>query len=471
MNLCTAGNQSGKTTWMICKNIEWAGNTDLWPSLWPNMISQGRPVTQFWYFYPDSKTANREFSQKWVKEWLPSGEYKEKGNYAWKEYYKQNDIDRIEFFNTGVTIYFFTYGQSADVAQASTVFMVSVDEELPYTKFFGELSARLSTTDGYFNAGFTATLGQDEWRCAMEESGPYELFPDAFKKQISLYDCVVKEDGSPGLWTPERIKKQEAKYGTKNEVLKRVYGKFVKDSGLVFPAFDRGKNVVHLSKQKKLPNNWSTYVGIDIGSGGDKGHPSAISFIRINPEYTRGYVYKMWRGDGIVTTATDVLEKYREMKGNESITLCSYDWASAEFGIVASRMGESVVKANKSREAGDTLVNTLFRNSMLKIYEDEESIKLINELNSLDVDTKKTKAKDDAIDSVRYAVMSIPWDFSCINAEEIPEPDKYIGMSEREEYRQKQLDGKNPELEQDVRDQLDIIGNELSDANDYYDFE
>ena len=466
MNLCTAGNQSGKTSWMIIKNIIYATNTKLWPKIWPRLMKQKRPVTQFWYFYPDTKTANREFSQKWIKEWLPRGEAKEKGQYAWKDYYKQRDIERVDFLESNVSIYFFTYGQDAEAAQASTVYMVSVDEELPYQKFFGELTARLSATDGPFNAGFTATLGQDEWRRAMEEQGNYELFPEAFKKQISLYDCQIKEDGSPGLWELSRIKKQEKKYGTKNEVDKRVYGRFVKDSGLVFPAFDRAKNVVHLSDQKKLPSNWDIFSGIDIGSGGDKAHPAAISFVKVNPERTRGYLYKGWRGDGIVTTATDILVKYRELKGDDDVSTCSYDWSSAEFGIIASRAGEPVIKAIKSREEGNTLVNTLFRNCMFKIYEDEESVKLVNELNSLDVDMPKTKAKDDFTDSMRYAIMAIPWDFSCINAPETKDPDKYEKLDERETYRQKQIDGINPD--QDLNDKVDAITAELDEANDYY---
>jgi hypothetical protein len=467
MNLCTAANQIGKSTMMIIKNILWATETDLWEQLWPEAMAHDRPITQFWYFYPDAKTANREFKQKWVKEWLPRGEYKESGKYAWKAYFKQKDIERIEFIDSGVTIYFFTYGQGSEVAQASTVYMVTVDEELPFKKFFSELIARISNTKGYFNAGFTATVGQDEWRRAMEETGPYELFPEAFKMQISLYDCQFKEDGSIGMWPEEKIKRQIQMYGTKNEVLKRAYGKFVKDSGLVFPAFDRVKNVVHLSKQKKLPKDWLTIVGIDLGSGGDKGHPSSICFLKTNPGFTRGYVFKLWRGDGVQTTATDVLEKYREMKKGENVVACYYDWSSAEFGTVASRAGEAVQPANKSREEGTTIINTLFRNEMLKIYEDEESIKLINELNSLDVDTKKTKARDDAIDAMRYAVMGIDWDFSCINAPEPEKKDELDLLDPRQKFIALQKMGKNPDYVQDLDDQVQSVVGELQEWEDY----
>lgn len=451
---------------MILKNILWATEPDLWENLWPEAISHERPITQFWYFYPDAKTLNREIKEKWIKEWLPKGKYAESGKYSWKIYYKQKDVERIEFLDSGITIYFFTYGQGAEVAQASTVYMVTVDEELPYKKFFGELMARISTTDGYFNAGFTATEGQDEWRRAMEEKGPYELFPNAFKMQISLYDCQVKEDGSIGMWSEEKIERQIQKYGTKNEVLKRAYGKFVKDSGLTFPAFDRVKNVVHPKDQKKLPTNWGVYVGIDIGSGGDKGHPSAITFVKINPKYTKGYVYKSWRGDGIQTTATDVLEKYREMKKGENIVATYFDWASAEFGIIASRAGESVQPANKSKEEGNTLINTLFRNDMLKIHEDEESVKLINELNSLDVDTKKSKAIDDAVDSMRYAITSVPWDFSCINAPEIVKKDEFDLKDPRDRFIAMQKQGKNPDVIQALSEQEDLIMNELTEWDD-----
>lgn len=467
VNLCTAANQCGKSVWMMVKNILWATETEKWKDLWPEAVKLERPITQFWYFYEDQKMLKREVEQKWIKEWLPRGEYAKKGKYAWKLYYAQTVPEKLEFLESGVTIYFFTYGQDVSSFQASTVYMLTVDEEMPWN-MRGELAARLVSTRGYFNSGFTATKGQDEWRRAMEEKGPYELFPKAFKKQISLFECQTREDGSDGLYDEKKIEEALAQYATQNEILKRVYGKFVKDSGLVFPAFDRASNVIHKSNQKRLPHNWRIYVGIDIGSGGDKGHPSSICFIKVNPGNTRGYIYKMWRGDGIQTTASDILKKYREMRGKEEITACYYDYASAEFGIIASRAGEAVIKADKSREEGNQIINTLFRNEMLKIYEDEESIKLINELNSLDVDTKKSKAKDDAIDAMRYCVMGIPWDFSCINAPIIKKIDKTdLILDPREKFRQKQLAGVNPETSQEVDEQLDIMSGELSEWDDY----
>jgi hypothetical protein len=52
---------------------------------------------------------------------------------------------------------------------------------------------------------------------------------------------------------------------------------------------------------------------------------------------------------------------------------------------------------------------------MMVVYEDEETTKLVLELNMLSDDTSRSKRKDDFVDSFRYACSSVPWDFSDIS--------------------------------------------------------
>jgi hypothetical protein len=115
--------------------------------------------------------------------------------------------------------------------------MVSGDEEMP-EDYVDELLARVSASDGYFNLAFTATQGFQLWFRAMECIGTSEeVFPDAHKQCVSLYDCQIYEDGTPGAWPIERIKAREKSCTTEAEVLRRVHGRFVKDEGRKYANF------------------------------------------------------------------------------------------------------------------------------------------------------------------------------------------------------------------------------------------
>jgi hypothetical protein len=112
-----------------------------------------------------------------------------------------------------------------------------------------------------------------------------------------------------------------------------------------------------------------------------------------------------------------VFEKYVSLSRDLSVVDKRYDWAAKDFATIAERAGVSFNKADKSRDLGEELMNTLFRNGMLVIAGgDPELSKLVGELMTLQKRTDKTKARDDFIDALRYAVTSIPWDWEALNA-------------------------------------------------------
>lgn len=427
INLLCAANQISKSSTQIRKAIDWATNQEKWPTLW-----RQRPV-QFWYLYPTGKQAKIEFETKW-KLFLPKGEYKDHPVYGWKEEFVNKELFAIHF-NSGVHIYFKTYAQDTSALQTGTCDAIFCDEELPI-EHFDELMFRLSASDGYFHMVFTATLGQDFWRQVMEPL-PHEeeLLPTATKKTVSLYDARFYTDGTPSHWTDEKIQMVKSRCSTHNEILKRIYGKFIKDDGgRKCEAFDMKR---HMKPKHPLPPNWLIFGGVDIGSGGKTGHPSAIAFVAVSPDFRKGRVFTGWRGDGIPTTAGDVVEKFIAMKKERKIVTTGqvYDWASKDFFEIASRMGESFITADKAREKGEETLNTLFKNDMLLVYDDPELAKLAGELFSLRKDTDKKKAKDDFYDALRYCVMGIPWDWSVITgakADNEPPPEKPMNDRERE---------------------------------------
>lgn len=412
INFLCAANQISKSSTQIRKCINWATDQKMWPLLW-----RTKPV-QFWYLYPTNNQAKIEFETKW-KQFLPNGAFKDDPIYGWKEEKKGGEIFAIHF-NSGVHVYFKTYAQDSSALQTGTCDAIFCDEELP-VDLYDELVFRISASDGYFHMVFTATLGQEFWRQTMEPvENEEERFPDAFKRVVSMYDCLLYEDGTQSHWTMEKIAVVKARCKSHAEVLRRVYGKFVVESGRKYEAFDVKR---HMKPDHPLPKDWHIACGVDIGSGGDKGHKSAVCFVAVSPDFRQGRVFKGWRGDGIPTTAGDVLEKFRELRGDMKPFIQAYDWACKDFQMIASRQGEAFIPAEKSHERGEQVLNVLFKNDMLFLYDGPEMAKLASELVGLRLDTPKNKAKDDFADALRYAVTRIPWDWSALTG---ADPEGYV---------------------------------------------
>jgi len=407
--LLCAANQISKSSTQIRKCIEWATNVDLWPHLWRHKPKQ------FWYLYPTSNQATIEYETKW-QQFLPQGKYKEDPRYGWKAQYKNKEIFSI-YFNSGVTIYFKTYGQDASSLQTGTVDYIALDEEIP-VELYEELMFRISSSDGYFSMVFTATLGQEFWRACLEPNGKeQERLPNAFKQMVSMYDCLYYEDGTPSHWSEEKILQVKNRCSTNAEIQKRVYGRFIVDSDKKYESFDMAR---HLKPGHPVPSGWHIYVGADPGSGGKDNHPAALCYVAVRPDFQQGRVIFSWRGDNIATTASDIVEKNLEIKKERKYkpTAQFYDWASRDFFEIAARMGDPFQPAEKSHDKGEQVLNTLFKNDMLLIYDGEgDNYKLAGEISSLQRATPKNKAKDDLCDALRYAVSKIPWDWASIKGD------------------------------------------------------
>jgi hypothetical protein len=407
MNLICAANQISKSSTMIRKAINWSTSPTLWPHLWDK-----KPLT-FWYGYPTKDVATAEFEKKWVPEFLPRGKMETHSLYGWKAKYKQGQILQIDF-NCGPTIFFKTYGQDVADLQTGTVWAHFMDEELP-EELYSELQFRLAATDGYWHGVFTPTLGQEFWRCAIEEHGQYERFKGALKLQVSMYDCLFYEDGTPSRWKVEQILRAIAACKSEAEVQRRVFGRFVIDSGLKYPAFVRGRHFTGRTPHH-VPSDWLLYVGVDPGSGGDN-HPAAYCLLAVRPDFQTGRVIGGWRGDGVVTDAGGLAKATQERVKQTKLTVgaVKYDYSCRDFYTLSQELGFDVQPAEKSHAVGEQVVNVLFRNDMIHVYDLPELEPLAVELSTLKLSTPKTKAKDDFADALRYAAVAVPWDWSVLS--------------------------------------------------------
>jgi hypothetical protein len=221
-----------------------------------------------------------------------------------------------------------------------------------------------------------------------------------------MYDCLEYEDGSPTPWTRGKIAAIEANCSSDTEIARRVHGMFITETGRDFPHFDSTR---HYTPVKDIPQTWLWYSGTDIGSGGKTGHPAAVLFLAVRTDYRFGYVVRSWRGDGVDTTSSDILKKFRELRGNKRCVAQAYDWAGKDFGLTVTRENESFHRANKDHNFGMDLVNTLFQNDMLLIFDTGENRKLGLELTTNMKKTPKRHKKDDLCDALRYCAGLVPW--------------------------------------------------------------
>lgn len=415
LNVLTANNQSGKSAIAIRKAINWATNVELWPKLWK------KKPTQFWYLYPDSRTATSEFENKWIVEFLPKEALKTHPIYGWKAFYKAGEISHVRF-NSGVTIYFKTYGQSIHSLQAGSCFAIMCDEELPWS-YLPELSMRTSAYDGYMHFVFTATKAQDEWRRVVEERGKDEIWSesevDILKQQISAYDCLYYTDGTPSeVWTIQKIEETKKMLHSENQIQRRIYGKFIKDDGLKYDSFERKRH--YLAPLNIDLKKGFIFAGVDYGSGTN--HQSAICFVWVSPDYTYGYAFRSWVGDkGISTTAGDVVLKYQELSRDIKVTQVFYDHSAADLRVIAEASGIFFEKAEKGHDIGERIINTLFQNDMLQIFSDEGGAIIAAQLESVSDGVEKKNLWDDGVDALRYAITKIPWVYTNLR-EKRPEP-------------------------------------------------
>ncbi len=461
--LCAA-NQISKSSTQIRKIIDWATDTAQWKRRWPQA---GLPKPNlFWYLYPTGQVATTEFETKW-NQFLPRGKYKSHERYGWTHEYKNKEIHCIRF-NSGVTIQFKSYKQGGFALQSSTVYYIALDEECPID-LWDEFVQRVNATTGYISMVFTATLGQIEWKETIEPSGDEEeKFPQAWKRQISVYDCTVYNDGSPGPWSEDRINTAIAMCSTHAQVQKRILGKFIKETGLIYEQFEPKR---HMKPWHLVPRDWLWYVAADIGSGKvsakGQGHPGGIVVVAVRPDCAEARVVHCWRGDNQRTTAGDIYNEAEKIIKELGITPTAklYDWASADFGTIATRNGGGWRPANKSQDKGHDTVNTLFKNDMLAIYQKGQNGKLAGELCSVDHETPKRKRKDDLADPLRFICMEVAWNWTVIqggNRMMVEDPAK--PMTE-EQYRAQEIRQRRGEMMAD-EDGERALAAEFDEIND-----
>lgn len=408
--LLTAANQIGKSSIQIIRCLNQGYRTDLWSYWFPRR----RPTT-FLYLYPESKLATAEFAEKWVKEYLPRGPMIKDPRWGWKANYDGKGNIESLVLATGVTIYFRFYSQAPKTMQAITADAVFFDEEPPkehYDEIMVRTQARQAQGTGFISMVFTATLGQQYLYDAMERQGqPEETFKNAWKRQVSVYDCLIYADGSPSpIWTVDYIEQELIpKYRDPREIQKRIFGKFVKDVGLVFYEFQNERNTEPVGATDIT--DWNLYLGMDFGCGGEHGHSSSIAIVAVDPTMSEARQISSWHSKKKRMTQGDLLEEFKGIISDGKAYYSSADWMATDLFELAIREGLTINKAEKSHEIGINMLNTLFKAGRFKIWLGEGSghnDQTVMEFGTVSDGTAKKSRVDDATDATRYAIAATP---------------------------------------------------------------
>ena len=422
--LC-GGNQSGKTTIELI-----LGEMILADPLFQRYHFGEKLVdARGFYLYPNTETVLESFEDKWLP-LLPQGKYKDpKVNplTGW-ELEKEKRVPKRLYFANGSRMSFKTYTQKPEHLQSGTLYFVGCDEELPPV-IFDELSRRRSATEGFMTMAFTATIGYEEYYRAMERIGKKdEYLPEFWKRCVSLYECVEHTDGTPGKWNLAKIEETKKKCSNEREIEKRVYGRCIKEDGLLINGFE--KRMINKIVES-VPNDWVYQVGIDYGRGGDGRSKSAIVIVARNKECTKARVVRSWIGDYKETVPTDVVEEYismiKKLKIDESrVAGVFYDAANPEIEIAARRkFGLTFYPAVKKRNEGWSTISDLFFNDVLTIDESDDDAegadnanrKLIYQIITTSDKVEqslaiKRKFPTDLIDALRYCLYPYPsWNY------------------------------------------------------------
>jgi len=143
-------------------------------------------------------------------------------------------------------------------------------------------------------------------------------------------------------------------------------------------------------------------------------------------------------------------------------------------------MGLAFIPAEKKHDVGEQVINVLFKNGMLDIDNTLECNPIVNELTTLQLGVDKRKAKDDSVDSMRYALTKIPFDFSHVGF--VPLQDKTVrpkvltpheaAYVDRNRDRIKMMTSRTNEGMNDVSDEIrewnEIMGSQMYSYEDFF---
>ena len=144
-----------------------------------------------------------------------------------------------------------------------------------------------------------------------------------------------------------------------------------------------------------------------------------------------------------------------------------FDYHAKDFGTICSRKGLSVMKADKSHNLGESVLNVLFKNGSLLVFDLPQLDELVFELTNLKLDIAKRSARDDAADALRYCLSRVPFNWAKLGvAMQLQKPTETKILSKQEQEFQDRRSG----IFSGKQEDRISIDDELSAWGELYDF-
>lgn len=203
---------------------------------------------------------------------------------------KVSDGDYQIFFANGSVI----TGKSADSGrekfQGASIDLAWIDEECD-AQIFDEVYQR--TVDCRGKVLLTLTPLTDV-ASGVKEPWVFDLYEEAERGRVDTKFVKLSVLDNPYVPEEEKVR-LKVKWAGHSEEKARLYGEFIRRSGLVYPMWDKSKHVV---TQQVLPKNWRRVVTIDPAGTGT----TAALWIAYEPGTDNQYIYRGYYDDNKIVS-------------------------------------------------------------------------------------------------------------------------------------------------------------------------
>jgi len=331
------GNRSGKTTAGIMECLWWALGTH-------PFLETPPPPVRIRICAEDFQNYLKGVIMPKVEEWVPPQTIKK----YWAE-------DRQYEFKNGSVIELKSYEQPTIKFGGSEQHLILMDEEGPYEVYVENLM-RLISTRGKLVMTLTPIKGMTWIIDKIYDSDEIDKHTGA--NRVAVY--IAETYDNPNLEVEEIREIEELVDEDSAEV--RLHGLPIPKGVLVYPTFSHRVHVLRTSTLRKIPLDWSIYVGIDPHPR----NPSGVVFLAVDPDGNCIVFNEIYKKMGL----PDLVAKIKKILGKRKPVAYVIDTSAKAPEIISGRSlfeelrdkyGIFCVTANKDKEQGIDRVNEYFR--------------------------------------------------------------------------------------------------------------
>ena len=325
-------------------------------------------------------------------------------------------------------IAFKAYSQGREAAQGTPEDVYIIDEQPP-DDFWGEALSRLATTEGFIMCTFTPLKGKTGLvETLLElpdvEDGPHDKY--GAKRKADETWSMIRASWEDVTHISEKMKQTLTKGYAAYELEARTFGMPAAGEGRVYEWSD--EEVTYDPREVHIKPEWEHQIGIDIGHT-KKRDPSAVAMIAHDPDKDIYYLTDAVRKNtvetrelarlitGVSHTVPVVFPSDANKQSMNSPATVAEELLDMDINLTRkpfSNPRDAAGKKNNFKAPGINYINDLISQGRFKINvncgELMEEFSNYQYIRVRKLDPNKVKlqdGKDDLMDAMRYAMMSI----------------------------------------------------------------